>query len=258
MYHKLVPKSRPPVLRVWQVIAGGWERQVFIWEDEEDRCVSNHRTLEAHKCAAQETPSLSALHVAHTCLPARQLPVRQSFTLSRGSGMTSCAWLSYTRNTDAVCWRQATTQVILPTRIPAATTRACVNIMSSSSAGRITIWNLQSGERRATLQHEAPEFEAAVEQLTWLAATAARSHLVAYKGSSSPGTLPAKICLPRQGSHAHSLTNSTLIRPNTVRGGGSNLLQRSTCSGRSCMHWGPRRPHAQGMSPGHGLGRPGC
>ncbi len=186
MYHKLVPKSRPPVLRVWQVIAGGWERQVFIWEDEEDRCVSNHRTLEAHKCAAQETPSLSALHVAHTCLPARQLPVRQSFTLSRGSGMTSCAWLSYTRNTDAVCWRQATTQVILPTRIPAATTRACVNIMSSSSAGRITIWNLQSGERRATLQHEAPEFEAAVEQLTWLAATANTSTLLLSAGGMVP------------------------------------------------------------------------
>ena len=68
------------MLRVWQVIAGGWERQVFVWEDEEDKCVSNHRTLQAHKYAAQETPGLSALcTLARSCLLARQLPARQSF-----------------------------------------------------------------------------------------------------------------------------------------------------------------------------------
>ncbi len=58
--------------------------------------------------------------------------------------------------------------------------------MSRSCAGRITIWNLQSGERRATLQHEAPEFEAAVEQLTWLAATATTSTLLMSAGGMVP------------------------------------------------------------------------
>jgi len=47
-------------------------------------------------------------------------------------------------------------------------------------------WNLQSGERRATLQHEAPEFEAAVEQLTWLAATATTSTLLMSAGGTVP------------------------------------------------------------------------
>lgn len=53
-------------------------------------------------------------------------------------------------------------------------------------AGRITIWNLQSGERRATLQHVAPEFEAAVEQLLWLPATTDHSAPLLLSAGGAP------------------------------------------------------------------------
>lgn len=34
--------------------------------------------------------------------------------------------------------------------------------------GRIIVWNIHSGERRATLTHEAPEYQRGVEQLMFL------------------------------------------------------------------------------------------
>ena len=75
------------------------------------------------------------------------------------------------------------------------TTRVLCHITRSSSAGRITIWNLQSGERRAALQHDAPEFEAAVEQLAWLAATANTLTLLMSAGGVSRPCAVAYIML---------------------------------------------------------------
>ena len=31
-----------------------WERQMYIWEDEDEKVVNNHRTLQAHKHAPWE------------------------------------------------------------------------------------------------------------------------------------------------------------------------------------------------------------
>lgn len=64
-------------------------------------------------------------------------------------------------------------------------------------AGRITTWILQSGEGRATLQHEAPEFEAAVEQLLWLPATTDNPGplLLSAGGTPLQKKLPKESCL---------------------------------------------------------------
>lgn len=39
-----------------QVIAGGWERQVFLWQESQSAALteedSHHRTLQGHECAA--------------------------------------------------------------------------------------------------------------------------------------------------------------------------------------------------------------
>lgn len=53
--------------------------------------------------------------------------------------------------------------------------------------GRICVWNIFTGERRCTLNHEAPEYQKAVEQLLFLRApTPQASPVLLSCGGAAP------------------------------------------------------------------------
>ena len=75
---------------------------MYIWEDEDEKIVNNHRTLQAHKHAPWVKTSWSACNAAELVPHAWR---------SGDTGMTSSAWQSYLLSRDMGCLQQAIMQV---------------------------------------------------------------------------------------------------------------------------------------------------